>query len=456
MSATPKDQSASLAKVPRTGWAWMWFFSTRPLTLGAAALLFVVIIAQEWRAWANSGLNDHIIVTSEFIGAVALAYPIAAGVGAWLGYRESHLHLGSLYGTTTRRMHVGRLAAIGGATAIIAGAVLASGGVIAVVMLTRPHPVGLLGLDAIVSSTLMTAVWVPLGYLVARRIGHILTVPAMAFLGWLVPVMFGTGQGTPASMLLPAAAPGGDVFPEWNGSMLWWQASWFGGLLMLLIAAVVTRPGARAPRALALAGLFASVLGLIGIVALDFDRHRTTVLNGAIIDQDWCDGQSPQLCLHPAFADIRGELEGKFSDLMDKVHGTPMHTDTLEHRPRGIGQEPSQGSEAFHLDYAKSGDGTLAVQEYIEGQLDFEACYLDFDPSSEPWVTIVNQWLMGSLGDTSLDGAFTTVVSEIERRGVRESFAALTSDARNSWFRDHYDKFQHCALTAEDFPAPGA
>lgn len=434
-----------------SGALWLLYFSTRRLPLVSAALVFAVIAAQVWLVWSDLGLNDEMVLSSAFIGGALLAYPVAAGVGAWIGYRESRLALSSVYDTSTHRVHLARIATVCGPTITIVAGVIIAGLATSISMTILPHRVGMVGAGVVVSTALMVAVWVPIGYLVARRIGHALAVPAVALLGWLLPSLLGTGQGTPSAMFLPAAAPGGDVFPTWNGPVLWWQTGWFGGLILILLAVVMWRPNSRLTVGVLAVGLIAAAGSASAIAHLDFDRHRTIVQNGLPVAQAVCADEDPQLCLHPAFESMRAELHGSFASLMNKVRDTPAYATSLEHRPRGIGQQPAGEVKAFHLDYALPTDSVFARQEYVEGLLDWDACYVDHDPASEPWNTVVYQWLVEDLDNPSRDSDFEPTVDADQRREVRESFMSLTPDARNEWFASHYEQFQRCALTASDF-----
>lgn len=435
-----------------SGWHWLRYFSTRPLVLVCGLAVCVILVVQVWLVWSDTGLNEEMTLTSGFIGGAALAYPISAGLGAWIGYREHKFVLRDWHATGTRRSHLGRATVVGGATFALGAGVLAAGLIVAVAMTVLPHRVGMIGTDVVVSTLSMITVWVPLGYIIARHLRYALVVPAVALLGWLLPALFGTGHGTPAAMLLPAVAPGGDVFPTWNGPILWWQVGWFGGLTAVLFAVVLWRWPARMPIALAAGGLIVAISGVSAIALLDFDRHQTVVHNGETVAQSVCEGNSPQLCLHPAFEGLRPEVHATFQELMMKVQGTPAYASVLEHRPRGLGQEPTEGAVAIHLDYALPGDSVLARHEYVESLLDWEACYVDFDPTNQTWATLVFQWLTDELEHPRDEVGLDPTTTQAEWQEVRGNFLALTPEARTAWFATHFETFRYCELTASDFP----
>lgn len=453
--ATPQRVGSDEAREPRRSnagtWRWMTHAATRTSTITAAILVALPVVGWAFYVWRSNGLNDGVTLGSAFMSGASFAYAVAAGLGSWIGYREQKLGLDQLTGPSVFPSNRSRLTILCGTSLALVLATVLGGVVVNLGMLAAPHRVGHVGLAPIVATAFMVALWMPLGYLVGRRFPHLLVVPLVAIAGWLIPSMTPGGQGTPLSMLLPATATGGSTFTVLNGSIMWGQLLWFAGLWCALVSVLVYRRGSLLPMVFAALGIMSCVLGFALMANLHFARFVPAVVNGELIDYDRCAGNAPVICLHPAFEGLRPELASTFGSLMQKLAGTPGYAEKIEHRPRGIGQDPAAGTKAFFLDHAKPSDSRIASAEYVEGLRDPDECYGTDTSASLPWSSIVYQWLTETLPDPDSDTQYAGALDPSERRKVREQFLALTESERHAWFVDHYDRFATCTLVASDF-----
>jgi hypothetical protein len=414
-------------------------------------LVVLPLVGWAFYVWRSNGLNDGVVLGSAFMSGAAFAYAVAAALASSIGYREQKLGLDQLTRVSAFPSNRSRLAVLSGISLWFVLATVLGGLVVNLGMLVTPHLVGHLGPAPILATAFMVALWVPLGYLAGRRFPHLLVVPLVAIVGWLLPSMTPGGQGTPLSMLLPATATGGSTFVAWNGPIMWGQFLWFGGLWCALVSSLVYRRRSVLPMVFTTLGIVLCVAGFAIISNFQFARFVSTASNDVAVPNDRCDGEAPVICLQPAFEGLRPELAHGFGSLMEKLSGTPSYAERIEHRPRGIGQEPPAGTKAFFLDYAKPTFSSVAVAEYVEGLLDLEACYGTDTSASLPWSSIVYQWLTGTLSDSESDTQYAGALDPSERREVREQYLALTESERHAWFVDHYEAFTTCTLVASDF-----
>lgn len=457
ISVEPSEDLATVDTAPRGPgnsaglWRWTAYAATRALAVAASVLVALPLIGRAYYVWQDAGLNEGITLSSAFMSGAALSYAVAAGMGAWIAHRERKLGLDQLTGLSVFPSDRSRLATLGGTSLALVLPVVVAGVIVDIGMLASPHRVGTLSVASVLATAFMVALWIPVGYLCGHVIRHFLVVPLVAIAAWLLPSLAGGGQGTPVSMLLPAISPGGSPFTAWNGAVMWAQLLWFAGLWCLLAGVLTYRRHAPSPVITALLGVASGLVGFLMMAHLDFARFVPTAVNGAPIENEQCGGSSPTICLHPAFEGLRPELTETFRSLMQKLAGTPGFGETVEQRPRGVGQEPSPGAAAFFLDYARPTDSHLARGEYIEGLLQPEACFATDPSASLPWTSIVYQWLTDSLADPAGDAQYAGAEDQAQRQAAREHFLSLTESERHAWFVAHYDGFVTCSLRASDF-----
>lgn len=417
----------------------------------AAVLVALPMLSRVYYMWEDAGLNEGVTLSSAFMSGAALSYAVAAGLGSWIAHRERQLGLDQLAAVSVFPSDRSRLATLCGTSLALVVAVVLAGMVVDFGMLVGPYRVGSIGVAPVLATAFMVVLWMPIGYLFGRGIRHFLVVPLMAIAAWLVPALAGGGQGTPVSMLLPATSPGGSAFTAWNGAIMWGQFLWFAGLWCVLVGVLTYRRQSRSPVVLASLGVAGGLVGCALMAHLGFARFVPTAVNNAPIEYERCAGSSPTICLHPAFEGLRPEFTDTFKSLMQKLTGTPGFAETLEQRPRGVGQEPRPGAAAFFLDYARPTDSHLARGEYIEGLLQPATCFATDTSASLPWTSIVYQWLTNTLSDPASDAQYSGADDPRQRPEVRERFSSLTESERHAWFVENYDGFTTCSLGASDF-----
>ncbi|WP_029067882.1 hypothetical protein [Jonesia quinghaiensis] len=347
--------------------AWVWFYATRRLPLIAAALIVLLLLVTIAQRWAEERLNHGLLMTATLYDGATMIYAIAACLGAWGGLREHRLSLRVLDDSDTASWRRGRFVRIAGPICAVTGSIALASIITALTMLALPHRSGPLHVGAIIALISMAGLHVPIGYYFGRCFPHVLTVPAVGGAALVIASSLGNGQGTPASILLPSGGVGGDAFSTWNPTTIWAQAVWFTGLLLTVLSLIAWR-GTATKRVVVIAVALSATLICAGVslASQHWTRFDAGITNGEPIPNAYCVGKEPTVCVPPAYRGIAAELAETFRPVTQQTANTDHPITTLELRPRGIGQTPTPGATAIHLDTAVPGASSIALQEFLE------------------------------------------------------------------------------------------
>ena len=387
------------------------------------------------------------------VGSSVLLGPLFAGLAAWSGVHASRRGLTRLW-MVSPRPHRAVLALVA-ANATWAAACYA---VIAIVVsvptgidarwgapLVLWMVVGLLGVLSLVGF----GTWV--GVVLPFR----LTAPLAATGAYLLIValvVLSAGISPRLQWLSPGIQQVQDVFFATNDALLAAQGVWFLGLLGLSLGMLflATGGGRRVVHA-TVAG--ASTLALVGAVAI------VTMPSGFFLDRPYserftysCDADTPQLCLHPAFAGGRSELEPLLKGIAARIEGTPLEIRRIVQTNRGVGGFPPIGSTAVHFDDFRDdwAEETVAemVAEMFTPAFPTGPCSTVAQSNlASPYVgftSVIVRWVSGT------DSAVVLTTDEEHR--AHDRFDAMDDAGKRQWITDNLD--QLCSGTIDGSQVP--
>lgn len=413
-----------------------WLF----LVLLAAGGLHVYTRLDTWSVWTHS--------TEVVANAPYLMGPVAAGVAAWAGAR------GPRRGTQQGEL-LGARGPMSGPAAEIAALVawvLAADIVLATALFTitatkatwgGPSPLWL------ATSAAGLAVQVPVGWLVGRLLPLRLTglgvaVGMFALNTWVeneLPQSLWQRRLFPVSMWIWMP------FDDIRHPPLWGQLLWYVGVgsAIFTILAMVTSARWRQVVAVGVASLVASAggVGTLAVVGGEFyDQGRHVLFV--------CEGERPEVCVHPAFVASLPELHRRGAGVAAKLADTPFDFARAEQRPRGgVGSFPSPDAIAFGFDGPQQANLDVAAWEMATAALGVgTACFpIPFEdplPGLRPMALVVS-WAAADSDDYPEGPA---------DRLAREAWEWLVTQPEpvvQQWITDHADQIRSCTLSYEDF-----
>jgi hypothetical protein len=258
---------------------------------------------------------------------------------------------------------------------------------------------------------------------------------------FLVDMMLSGFYGDWWTQLVPVTWPTPDIFTEWNDSALAAQVVWLAGLGGIVAVVVTARRHSGRTFVAATSGTGAvAVIGAWCLIPWNGHYYAAE----APTYQEACAGQTPEVCVHPAFAPALPALVEEFHALMAKLEGTSGYATRLQHRWRGRGSDPDPGKSAIHLDRLKEANVRAAVGEYIEEQLDSDSCYSEQGLDALEEMDAVYAWLSSQPSGT----AHLTA----DAGGPAQAWFESHSEAeKRAWLRDHWSAFTRCRIGPDDF-----
>ncbi|OKI45471.1 hypothetical protein A6A27_38120 [Micromonospora sp. CB01531] len=235
-------------------------------------------------------------------------------------------------------------------------------------------------------------------------------------------------------MILPFNAPHTQTM---RGQLLWFAGL---GLLALALVAVKVRSSARlvipaVGLSLALAvGGAAVVIGENGRY-VDLNRHIT-----------WsCSGSSPQVCIHPAFADSLAPISQRAQAISQRLASTPFAITRVEQRPRGVGSLPTPGAIAYAIDAPADDDYDRAGFDIAIAALGVRSCGRGplRDTDAHAMAQLLVAWVVGD------ERWF--VPRGPEQQQAKARFLNLPLAGQQQWLTTHADAVRTCSLTPQSF-----
>lgn len=389
-----------------------------------------------------SGTAIWSLTVSALSNSVQLMGPVAAAAAAFAGARSRRR------GTETMELLADRspsAAAVSELIALAAWVLVAYVATVAVVFTQTALSATWSGPD--LARTTVTGVGlllqVALGYVVGRLVPRRLTPLAVAIFFYVLTIYGSTARsGYRWSLLLPVNLNIYDFFTRVNQTVTVGQLLWYSGAAVVVVTgwALRRRESTRVMLGPLAAGAVAAVCGAAVILAQD----GRALQPGFVVNWQ-CEGQAPQLCLHPAVSAARPALTAQIDPMAARLAGTPFALSRVEQRPRGPGSIPSPGAVAFGLDDTRPESVRLAEQDVAVNAFGFQDnCFTDNGPKDGYFLAqLLASW---ALGDVS------SFIAGTPAETAAQAWLASRSDGeRRAWLTKKASVIRSCDLTASDF-----
>ena len=225
--------------------------------------------------------------------------------------------------------------------------------------------------------------------------------------------------------------------PTMRGQMLWFTGL---ALLALTLVAVKVRSSARVVIPAAGASLALAVSGAAIVIG---ENGRYVDVNRHIV---WsCSGSSPQVCIHPAFANSFSPISQRAQAITQRLAATPFAISRVEQRPRGVGGLPTPGAIAYALD-------APTVEHYERASLDIAIAALGVDScargprrnnTAHAMAQLVVAWAVGD------DNLFTPRTPDQQQ--AKMHFLSLPLKSQQQWLTAHAGAVRTCSLAPQSF-----
>jgi hypothetical protein len=419
------------------------------LTLLGAALTWGVV---------SPGVHRWDDLTGSLVTILLVLGPVAAGVAAWAGGRESRRGTGWLRLLSVRpASHALGLQLAAHAVVVLAGYLVVVAGFCVLWALRGASgtPLALWPAAGVAGLAVFVAVGFTVGVVAPWRI----TPPLVAAAAYGLSVWVGLRSSWWA-LLFPAqdmAHP--PAFYRPSSTLFAGQIACWTGLLVtgLAVAAVVLdRPGGRRlGLRVAAGGLGLALIGTGGaaVHAQDNDRYPVRVLH-----QHVC-ATSPQaqVCVQPDFRAGLAALTRRFGLLSARLAGTPGTATSYVQSPYGE-QQRNRSVRGFYLEDLGPDAVDIAVDSVVDQTFPPAACTRS---EGEPtWRLVERIELRGMAADwlasphpatpgstRSGTGPDTASVQRAARR-----FADMDERARHTWLAEHFRDVAACRLSPTDVP----
>lgn len=225
--------------------------------------------------------------------------------------------------------------------------------------------------------------------------------------------------------------------PTMRGQLLWFSGL---GLLALALIAAKVRSSARVVVAAFGASLALAVSGAAIVVGengryVDVNRHITWT----------CSGDSPQVCIHPAYATSLTPISQRAEVISQRLASTPFSISRVEQRPRGVGGTPTTGAIAYALDAPTTDHYDHAGLDIAIAALGAGAC--NRGPQSDPAAHAMAQLLVAwAVGDERL---FTPHDPAHQR--AKTQFLNLPLTGQQQWLSLNANAVRTCSLSVQSF-----
>jgi hypothetical protein len=283
---------------------------------------------------------------------------------------------------------------------------------------------------------------IAVGYFLGRLLPTLITPPVVAVAFFLGTGLLLNHVNTWWYFLSPLNSQVWLPFDGLHTSNFGLQAAFLTGVAIAAGAAAAVRLARSERTSLLTLGvaLFVSVAAAAGLAGGD---GRFWTIDTHI---EWkCSGQSPIVCVHPAFVSLQAELDQQLSAVAARTVGTPFQVDRFEQRPRGIGSDPTPGAVAFAIDEPVMAAIPGTAVEAAVSLLHADSCQSAPKLSSARVEQAVVEWVAGQsvLGPNQLvpDPAADAIVNDFNR---------LSDQAKRGWLTQHAEAIRTCSFLATE------
>ncbi|MFI2713480.1 hypothetical protein ACH495_25490 [Micromonospora sp. NPDC018662] len=221
------------------------------------------------------------------------------------------------------------------------------------------------------------------------------------------------------------------------------QVLWFAGLGLATLALVAVKVRSSARLMMPAAGASLALLAAGAAVVVN-EGGRYVDLNRHIV---WsCEGTTPQVCIHPAYANSLTAISQRAAAISDRLASTPFAIARVEQRPRGVGSRPTAGAIAYALDAPAADDYDRAGLDIAIAALGVRACGRGpvRDTDAHAMAQLLVAWVVG---DERL-----FVPRSLEQRQVKSRFLAMGLKDQQRWLTVHAAAVRSCALSPQSVP----
>ncbi|WBB98677.1 hypothetical protein O7543_10195 [Solwaraspora sp. WMMA2080] len=376
--------------------------------------------------------------TGAAASAPVLMAPLGAGIAAWAGGRSQRR------GTRYAWLLAGRdpaQAPLVEAGVLVACAVTAYGLVTAATLLptatsaTWGGPFWWWLASAGMGFTAVIAVAYAVGVLLPGRF-----TPFVAALVTYLSTILNLGQSGTTYALFPITVEIVLPFntphtPTMRGQILWFTGL---GLLALTLVAIKVRSPARS---VIPAAALSAALVVAGTATVIGENGRFTTLNRHIT---WsCVGSSPEVCVHPAFTSSISAIRQRAQAIGQRLESTPFAITRVEHRPRGVGGQPTPGAIAFALDAPSPDHYDRAGIDIAIAALGADSCAVGRETSGHAMAQLLVAWAAGN------ESLF--IPRGTAQQHAKNRFLRLPLTAQQQWLTVHADAVRQCSVTPGAF-----
>ncbi|MET8358892.1 hypothetical protein [Micromonospora sp. NPDC005171] len=220
------------------------------------------------------------------------------------------------------------------------------------------------------------------------------------------------------------------------------QLIWFIGLALLTLSLVSVK--VRSSVRVAIPAIAASLtLAVSGAGILIGENGRYVDVNRHII---WsCSGNSPQVCIHPAFATSLAPITQRAQAISQRLASTPFAISRVEQRPRGVGGTPTPGAIAYAVDAPTQEHYDRASIEIAIGALGIESCRpgAQRDRTGHAMAQLLVAW--------AVDDEKLFIPDEPRYQQAKVRFLSLSLPAQQQWLTTHVDAVHACSVTPQSF-----
>lgn len=405
-----------------------------PVVLGVAVYVASRLVVPGVGLWIDA--------SSAIVSSVLAAGPFAAACGAVSGVEARRADNAPLLGTAARDPFVTT------ALSVVASATWAAVvyGVVTVALWIRtwalagpgfPSPLWL----AVGATELL--LFAAAGYAAGAVVPHRLTPLVAAATAYLVPATLLAWSGPLVPLLSPVSQLRPTVWREVAPDVLGWQAVWFLGLTVTLIAAgAVGRSRWVSLRLPAGAGMLAVGAGTAAVLALS---PQVSPLRDAPPVPPVCADRRPLVvCVHPAYSAQLPTLVTIFAG----VNGAFGWDPTLPDRFVQVGGRVSlpSGEQPFTLVGTADDERRILVEDYLASVFTSACPPGDVPPATAAVLTWITEWLVS--GEISRDPVRFGYYTGTDARAFAR-FSAESDTWRREWLRRNVPQLEHCAVRYE-------
>ncbi|MGW0820545.1 hypothetical protein [Streptomyces sp. NPDC002845] len=405
-----------------------------PMLYALPILIFLCGMAA-WRSLIP-GVNTWDANSLAILSGIQLLGPVAAGISCWIAQRERQRRLAYLRILSDDRNGLVPVVQLASAVTWTVGAVLFVYSALAIQTI-YVGGYGSVSVSALFSACMGAAVHTAFGYLAGWLIPRTVVAPIVALAAYVYIVLNLDYPGSWFYLLAPVTSERPSVFVEWQSHLFLTQGAWLACVLVLLAALCAI---SSVPRKIYLAagGTSLALALCFGLMLQSYDGY--VFAGGFARPEPVCKGQSPTVCVHPAFKDSAQPVSNAFRQLSARFGTSPLAFDRLEQRATGDFSPLPKGTLRVTLDDEAPGYMDLARSYFVTDLVDQAACSRRKDIEGRAYTEVVSAWLLDT--QIRLPSRF---------QDAEQKFQNTTEEKRRKWFGNHVNDFRTCGLSSESF-----